>query len=272
MPKNKNETTIEENSFRNRLYSVLKEKGGPFWENNGVYGSATMHGVITRNTMPGGFKLLEICNAGNISPFWLFFGIGPKEKTELIKTIEEHIFLKENSDRDELNVVLLSEKIRLLTSQLPAVISSISDIDEQQKILQNLTILETLIPVIKKKIEVYYHQKNEFFLMYDKFGKLISVNDLFLHKTGLERTDILHTLFLLPVHDEDKNIMLEGLEKIFLGSSFEEEALLRVRMKDGTYEPQYWISFIRLSPKGEYLGRQSIGRSVNCLKGQFFYE
>ncbi|MDY0362160.1 MAG: PAS domain S-box protein [Desulforegulaceae bacterium] len=264
MPEDKNDKKVflisEEEPLRKRLYSVLKEKGGPFWESAGVYKSATMHGVITKNTMPGGFKLLEICKVGDISPIWLFFGIGPKEKSALTKIIDESALLKKD---DELDVPLLSEKIRILTSELPAVISAISDIKEQQKILQNLTILETLIPVIKKKLEEYYHRKNEYFLMFNRDGNLISVNDLFLRKTGLKREEILNTFFFIPVHEEDKNKMLEGLERIYLGLAFEAEAVLRVRMHDGKYELQRWVSFVRLSPSGEYLGRQSVGRSLD---------
>lgn len=69
---------INYDDFFERLYEVLDDYPLSFWNEN-LGSTAVIQSRWKKGQFPGGAKLIELCKAANISPTWLFFGIGEKK-------------------------------------------------------------------------------------------------------------------------------------------------------------------------------------------------
>ncbi|MGE4519563.1 MAG: hypothetical protein AB7E04_08665 [Desulfobacteraceae bacterium] len=262
---------IEYDAFFERLYEVIDDYPLSFW-NEKLGSTAVIQSRWKKGQFPGSAKLIQLCKAANISPTWLFFGIGEKKIITDISDIND-VYFKDFLEKSiyklkDINLFLdiflnLSLETFVSINKIP--IKNI--FTESENFITKLELLQKALgnAVISLKEEmsgelISDKSEKKFILSYDSKGYLNFVNDFFLDKFNLEKESILNTRYKLPISEKDRQRVEKLFEKMDSRKVNHIESRVRVIINNNE-EWQHWSVTSFFEENGKY-SRKSIGYSI----------
>ncbi|MDY0132928.1 MAG: hypothetical protein RBR53_09695 [Desulforegulaceae bacterium] len=266
---------IKYDAFFNRLYEVIDDYPLSFW-NDKLGSTAVIQSRWKKGQFPGAAKLIQLCKAANISPTWLFFGIGEKKivtdisdlNNAYLKDFLENSIYKLNDINFFLDIFLsLSLEKFVSINKIPIkniFIESenfITKLDLLQKCIANSVV--SLKEEMSGESEIDQSNK-KYILSYDSEGYLDFANDFFLEKFALNKESILKTKYKLPISKKDRS----RVDKLFKKLDNKEINLIESRIRvliNNKEEWQHWTVTSFFKENGQY-SRKSIGYSIPLIQ------
>lgn len=163
------DTDLEE--MREKFMALIKEHSQPWWSEKVGVSQAVVSSSWTAGKLPRVETLLKILKLKEVSPTWIFFGIGPKYLTDLDHqdasvTRNREIHLKMQMAESEL--IELRQKVRnlellLKQQQLCLRVPLLKDAEaasEKASAVPVLTLMRMLNDVLYKSFELAVNEDN----------------------------------------------------------------------------------------------------------------